>query len=270
MAQFREASWEDALKRAADGFMKIKQRYGVGALGGFGTAKGSNEEGYLFQKLVRTGFGTNSVDHCARLCHSSSVVALIDQIGSGAAMAAYTQIENADVALVVGVNPSRGFPVAASIFKCAARQQGVKLIVVDPRRSEFAEHADIVITHRPGTDIALFDAMAYVLITEDLCDEPFLKTRVKGFEDFRSSVQPYAPEAVAGTCGVPADLISRCCAGLWFRPRRDHAVGHGDHPAYSWRAQRPLSLVNLALLTGNIGRPGTGPHPMRARTMFRA
>jgi formate dehydrogenase major subunit len=264
MAQFREASWEDALKRAADGFMKIKQRYGVGALGGFGTAKGSNEEGYLFQKLVRTGFGTNSVDHCARLCHSSSVVALIDQIGSGAATAAYTQIENADVALVVGVNPSRSFPVAASIFKCAVRQQGVKLIVVDPRRSEFAEHADIVITHRPGTDIALFNAMAHVLITEDLCDEPFLKTRVKGFEDFRSSVQPYAPEAVAGTCGVPADLIreaaraygsARAAITLWGMGITQHIHG----------VRNARCLVNLALLTGNIGRPGTGLHPMRGQ-----
>ena len=147
--------WAEALDRAARGFLAVKERYGSGALGGFGTAKGSNEEGYLFQKLIRTGFGTNSVDHCARLCHSSSVVALIDQLGSGAATAAYTQIENADVALVVGVNPSRSFPVAASIFKRAARQHGVKLIVIDPRSSEFAEHADIVITPKPGTDIAL-------------------------------------------------------------------------------------------------------------------
>jgi formate dehydrogenase major subunit len=264
MAQFREASWEEALDRAARGFLGIKARDGAGALGGFGTAKGSNEEGYLFQKLVRTGFGTNSVDHCARLCHSSSVVALIDQLGSGAATASYTQIENADVALVVGVNPSRSFPVAASIFKRAVRRQGVKLIVVDPRHSEFAEHADIVISHRPGADIPLFNAIAHVLIAEGFCDEQFLQERVTGFGAFRHSVEPYAPEAVAEICGVPASLIREAAraygrAGaaitLWGVGITQHVHG----------VRNARCLVNLALLTGNVGRPGTGLHPMRGQ-----
>ncbi len=262
--QFREATWAEALDYAAQGFLAVKERYGPGALGGFGTAKGSNEEGYLFQKLIRTGFGTNSVDHCARLCHSSSVVALIDQLGSGAATAAYTQIENADVALVVGVNPSRSFPVAASIFKRAARMRDVKLIVADPRFSEFAEQADIVITHRPGTDVPLFNAMAHVLVTEGLCDEEFMQTRVTGSEAFRRSIEPWSPEAVEELCGVPASLIreaarvyghARAAITLWGVGITQHVHG----------VRNVRCLVNLALLTGNIGRPGTGLHPMRGQ-----
>ena len=264
IAQFRNATWEEALDRAANGILAIKERYGPGALGGFGTAKGSNEEGYLFQKLVRTGFGTNSVDHCACLCHSSSVVALVDQLGSGAATAAYTQIENADVGLVVGVNPNRSFPVAASIFKRAARRNGVKLIVIDPRTSEFAEHADIVIAHRPGTDIALLNAMAHVLVAERLCDEGFLRERVTGFDGFRRNIEAYAPETVADTCGVPASLI-REAARIYGQAKAAitfWGVGITQH-VHGVRNAR--CLVNLALLTGNVGRPGTGLHPMRGQ-----
>lgn len=263
-SQFRPASWDEALERTAAGLVAIRERHGPQALGGFGTAKGSNEEGYLFQKLVRTGFGTNAVDHCARLCHSSSVVALIDQLGSGAATAAYTQIENADLALVVGVNPSRSFPVAASIFKRAARQRGVKLIVIDPRASEFAEHADIVITHKPGTDIPLLNAMAHTLIAEGLCDEEFLRRRVSGYAAFRRSIEPWSPEAVAPCCGVDAALIreaaraygyARAAFTLWGMGITQHVHG----------VRNARCLVNLALLTGNVGLPGTGLHPMRGQ-----
>ena len=245
-------------------FLAVKERYGAGALGGFGTAKGSNEEGYLFQKLVRTGLGTNSVDHCARLCHSSSVVALIDQLGSGAATAGYTQIENADVALVAGVNPSRTFPVAASIFKRAAKQCGVKLIVIDPRFSEFAEHADIVITPKPGTDIPLFNAMAHVLITEGLCDAAFIRSRVAGYDAFRWSVEPCSPEAVEDLCGAPASLIreAACVYGRAHSAITFWGMGITQH-IHGVRNVR--CLINLALLTGNIGRPGTGLHPMRGQ-----
>lgn len=250
-AQFREATWDEALDRAARGILAIKERHGPAALGGFGTAKGSNEEGYLFQKLVRAGFGTNSVDHCARLCHSSSVVALMDQIGSGAATAAYTQIENADVALVVGVNPSRSFPVAASIFKRAARKNGVRLIVVDPRASEFAAHAGIVITNKPGTDIPLLNAMAHVLIAEALHDDEFIRARVSGFDHYRQCLEPWSPETAEGLCGVPASLIrdaARCYGRaeaamiFWGMGITQHVHG----------VPNARCLVNLALLTGNI------------------
>jgi formate dehydrogenase major subunit len=263
-AQFREASWAEALDRAAHGLLAIRERHGPDALGGFGTAKGSNEEGYLFQKLVRTGFGTNSVDHCARLCHSSSVVALIDQLGSGAATAAYTQIENADLALVVGVNPSRSFPVAASIFKRAARKHGVKLIAIDPRASEFAAHADIVIAHKPGTDIHLLNAMAHVLIAEDLCDQAFLRTRVGGVEPFCRSVEPWTPEAVEELCGVPASVI-RDAARSYGRAEAAITFWGMGITQHVHGVRNARCLVNLALLTGNVGRPGTGLHPMRGQ-----
>jgi len=242
----------------------IRLRHGSLALGGFGTAKGSNEEGYLFQKLMRTGFGTNSVDHCARLCHSSSVVALMDQLGSGAATAAYTQIEKADLALVVGVNPSRSFPVAASIFKRAARKHGVRLIVVDPRASEFAEHADIVITHRPGTDIPLFNAMAHVLIAEGLCNDAFLQTRVSGYAAFRQAVEPWPPEAVAEICGVTASLI-REAARAYGRARAAMTFWGMGITQHVHGVRNARCLVNLALLAGHVGRPGTGLHPMRGQ-----
>lgn len=264
MAQFREASWAEALDRAASGILAIRERDGPAALGGFGTAKGSNEEGYLFQKLVRTGFGTNSVDHCARLCHSSSVVALIDQLGSGAATAAYTQIENADLALVVGVNPSRSFPVAASIFKRAARKHGVKLIAIDPRASEFAEHADIVIVHKPGTDIPLLNAMAHVLIAEDLCDQAFLRQRVSGYAAFQRSVEPWSPEAVENLCGVDAPVI-RAAARAYGRARAAITLWGMGITQHIHGVRNARCLVNLALLTGNVGRPGTGLHPMRGQ-----
>lgn len=264
LSQFRQASWEEALDRAAGGLLDIKGRHGPRALGGFGTAKGSNEEGYLFQKLLRTGFGTNSVDHCARLCHSSSVVALMDQLGSGAATAAYTQIENADLALVVGVNPSRSFPVAASIFRRAARRRGVKIIVIDPRVNEFAEHADMVLAIRPASDIALFNAMAYVLIAEGRCNERFLRQRVTGFDAFRRGIERYTPESVAEVCGIPAALIresartygeAKAAITFWGMGITQHVHG----------VRNARCLINLALLTGNIGRPGTGLHPMRGQ-----
>lgn len=263
MTQFREATWPEALDRAAQGFLAVKERYGPGALGGFGTAKGSNEEGYLFQKLIRIGFGTNSVDHCARLCHSSSVVALIDQVGSGVATAGYTQIENADLALVVGVNPSRSFPVAASIFK-RAHKRGVKLIVIDSCSSEFAEHADIVINPRPGTDIALFNAMAHALIGKGLCDEEFIRTRVSGYENFRRNIKHWSPEAAEEFSGVPAALI-RDAARVYGHAQSSITFWGMGTTQHVHGVRNVRCLINLALLTGNIGRPGTGLHPMRGQ-----
>ncbi len=262
-AQFREAGWDEALDRAAEGFRRIKETAGPRALGGFGTAKGSNEEAYLVQKLIRTGFGTNSVDHCARLCHSSSVVALFDQIGSGGVTAAFTQCDKADVLMVVGTNTPRSPPVAASFFRRAVRR-GAKMIVIDPRRSEMADDAEIAITHRPGSDIALFNAMAHVVLEEGLQDTAFIENRTTGFPAFRDAVLEFAPESVADATGVPAATIraaARLYAGanaamvFWGMGVTQHV--HGVRNAHS--------LINLALISGHVGRPGTGLHPLRGQ-----
>jgi formate dehydrogenase major subunit len=263
MSQFREASWDEALDRAANGFKEISALHGPRSLGAFGTAKGSNEEAYLLQKLVRTGFGTNSIDHCARLCHSSSVVALFDQIGSGGVTASFTQCENADVIVIVGANPCRNHPVAAAFFRRAVRS-GAFLIVIDPRYGETAEMADLALVPHPGTDITLLNAMAHVICAEGLIDQDFLDARVDGFDAFKAAVTEATPEDASIVCGVAADNIREAarrlgCANaamiFWGMGVTQHIHGVANARA----------LVNLGLITGNVGRPGTGLHPLRGQ-----
>ncbi|MCP4950997.1 MAG: molybdopterin-dependent oxidoreductase, partial [Proteobacteria bacterium] len=164
---FREASWEEALDFAAAGLQQTRDTIGANGLAGFGSAKGSNEEAYLFQKLVRTGFGTNNVDHCTRLCHASSVAALLEGIGSGAVSNQVEDAAHADVIVVIGANPTGNHPVAATFIKNAARK-GATLIVMDPRRTDLARHADHFLQFRADTDVALLNAMIHTIIDEDL------------------------------------------------------------------------------------------------------
>jgi formate dehydrogenase major subunit len=261
--QFREASWEEALDRAASGLLAIRDRCGADALGAFGTAKGSNEDAYLLQKLVRTGFGTNSVDHCARLCHASSVVALVDQIGAGGVTAGFMQCNNADAMMIVGANPCQNHPVAAAFFKRAARS-GTTLIVVDPRYSEIADHAHIAITPKPGSDIALFNAMAHVIVEEGLLDHEFVAQRTTGFEAFRRSLRDFTPEAASERCGVGAEDI-REAARAFGRARAAMIFWGMGVTQHVHGVANVRTLVNLGLVTGNIGRPGTGLHPLRGQ-----
>src|SRR6185503_18932000 len=166
---FREATWEEALDRAAGGLKKIRDRDGPDALAGFGSAKGSNEEAYLFQKLVRTGFGTNNVDHCTRLCHASSVAALMEGVGSGAVSASFNECKNAEVIVVIGANPTENHPVAATFFKQAAKR-GAKLIVIDPRGQAMREYASYMLQFKPASDVALLNAIMHVIVEEGLFD----------------------------------------------------------------------------------------------------
>ncbi|MEX1147798.1 MAG: molybdopterin-dependent oxidoreductase, partial [Sphingomonadales bacterium] len=167
LTHFREATWNEALERAAAGLRTVRDRWGGNALAGFGSAKCSNEEAYLFQKLVRTGFGTNNVDHCTRLCHASSVVALLENIGSGAVTAPFTTVDQSDVIIVIGANPAENHPVAATFFKNAAKR-GAKLVVIDPRGQAFKRHATHMLEFRPGSDVALLNALMNVIIEEEL------------------------------------------------------------------------------------------------------
>jgi formate dehydrogenase major subunit len=262
-ALFREASWEEALAIAGGGLAAIRDAHGPRALAGFGSAKGSNEEAYLFQKLVRTGFGSNNVDHCTRLCHASSVAALLEGIGSGAVSNPVADVAKAGLIFVIGANPTVNHPVAATWIKNAVRR-GATLVVADPRRTELARHATHVLQFRPDTDVALLDAMLHAIIDEGLVDQDFVARRTRDFEALRDTVAHCSPEAMASVCGIPADTIrdvarayaqSRASMILWGMGISQHV--HGTDNA--------RCLIALALVTGQIGRPGTGLHPLRGQ-----
>ena len=262
-AWFREATWEEALDVAGRGLRTIRDRDGAKALAGFGSAKGSNEEAYLFQKLVRLGFGSNNVDHCTRLCHASSVSALLEGIGSGAVSNPVKDVALAEVVIVIGANPVVNHPVAASFIKNAVRQ-GTKLILMDPRRTDLSRHAHRVLPFRPDTDVALLNALMHVIVEEGLVDADFIAARTEGYEALRDNVRAFSPEAMAPVCGIAAATIrevarlyatSRASMILWGMGVSQHV--HGTDNA--------RCLIALSLMTGQIGRPGTGLHPLRGQ-----
>ncbi|HEX8374487.1 MAG TPA: molybdopterin-dependent oxidoreductase, partial [Geminicoccaceae bacterium] len=203
---FREASWDEALALAAGGLATIRDRDGGRALAGFGSAKCSNEEAFLFQKLVRTGFGSNNVDHCTRLCHASSVAALMEGIGTGAVTAPINEAMNADVIVVIGANPTENHPVAATYFKQAAKN-GAKLIVMDPRGQALRKHAAHMLQFRPGGDVAMLNGIMHVIVEEGLYDTQYVQAHTEGFERLRMHLADYPPEAMAEVCGIPAETL---------------------------------------------------------------
>jgi len=263
LTHFREASWEEALELAAAGLTRLHRQYGPPALAGFGSAKCSNEEAWMFQKLVRTGFGSNNVDHCTRLCHASSVAALMECVGSGAVTASFMQVENADLVILTGCNPTVNHPVAATYFKQAAKR-GTKLIVLDPRGLTLGDYAHRMVRFKPGGDVSLFNAMLNVIVTEGLVDEDYVSAHTEGFEAFREHVLSMTPEAMSPLCGVAPDEI-REIARLYAKAERAMifwGMGVSQHVHGTDNAR---CLISLALATGNVGRPGTGLHPLRGQ-----
>ena len=263
MPFFREATWEEALDLVANRLTGIRDQHGAQALAGFGSAKCSNEEAYLFQKWIRACWGTNNVDHCTRLCHASSVAALMEGIGSGAVTTTYGDALNAEAILITGSNATANHPVAATFFK-QAHKQGTKLIVVDPRQSPLGNQADFFCQIRPGTDVAFYDALMHVIIEEDLYDQEYIEAHTENFEALREMVQPYTPEKAAPICGIPADTLREVArsfatakGGIIF-----WGMGISQH-VYGTNNSR--CLIALALLTGNIGRTGSGLHPLRGQ-----
>ncbi|ULX51859.1 formate dehydrogenase subunit alpha [Cupriavidus taiwanensis] len=263
MDVFREASWEEALALAGGKLAQIRDAHGKRALAGFGSAKGSNEEAYLFQKLVRTGFGSNNVDHCTRLCHASSVAALLEGIGSGAVSNPVMDVDKAEVVIVIGANPTVNHPVAASWIKNAVKN-GTKLIVADPRRSDLARFAWRFLQFKPDADVALLNAMMHVIVNEGLVDRDFIDSRTIGFDELQRNVAAYSPELIAPICGIDAETIrevarvyatAKSSMILWGMGVSQHV--HGTDNA--------RCLIALALMTGQIGRPGTGLHPLRGQ-----
>jgi formate dehydrogenase major subunit len=260
---FREATWDEALDRAAAGLKTIRDRDGAKALAGFGSAKCSNEEAYLFQKLVRAGFGTNNVDHCTRLCHASSVAALLEGVGSGAVSATFNEVKNSDVIIVIGANPTENHPVAATFFKQAAKR-GAKLIVMDPRGQALKRHAWRMLQFKNGADVAMLNAMLNVIVTEKLYDQQYIQTYVEGFGPFAESVKDFTPEEMAPICGIPADTL-REVARTYARAKSAIIFWGMGVSQHTHGTDNARCLIALSLITGQIGRPGTGLHPLRGQ-----
>ncbi|MFN3611240.1 molybdopterin-dependent oxidoreductase [Tepidimonas sp.] len=271
-AQFRPATWEEALDVAAAGLARARDAARAQGLrgravpvAGFGSAKGSNEEAYLFQKLLRSAFGTHNVDHCTRLCHASSVAALMEGIGSGAVSNPVRDCAHADLILVIGANPVQNHPVAATWIKNAVRR-GARLVLADPRRTELARHAWRTLAFTPGTDVALLNALLHVIVTEGLVDEAFVAQRVHpgDLEALRVHLQAFSPEAMAPICGIDAATLREVARAYATAPAAMIFWGMGV-AQHAHGTDNARALIALALLTGQIGRPGTGLHPLRGQ-----
>ena len=263
MTVFREASWEEALEKAAGGLKTVLDRDGGFAMAGFGSAKGSNEEAYLFQKLVRQGFGTNNVDHCTRLCHASSVAALLEGVGSGAVSAPFTDALHADCIIVIGARPGQNHPVAATYFKQAAKR-GKKLIVMDPRGQGLMRHASHALRFKAGTDVAMLNAIIHVIIGENLYDKQYVQANVSGFEALKEKVKDFSPEAMAEVCGVGADVL-REVARTYATCERSIIFWGMGVSQHTHGTDNARCLIAMALITGHVGRQGTGLHPLRGQ-----
>ena len=263
LTHFREASWEEAMTVAAGGLAKLRQAHGGASVAGFGSAKCTNEEAYLFQKLIRQGFKHNNVDHCTRLCHASSVSALIENVGSGAVTATFNQIENSDVAIVIGANPVENHPVAATYFKQFVKNGG-KLIVMDPRGQGLKRFAYQMLQFRPGADVSMLNAIMNVIVEEGLYDQQYIDAYTENWEAEKEHLKGFTPEAMEPICGIKPDVIrdvARTFAGakagmiFWGMGVSQHIHG----------TDNSRCLISLALMTGQVGRPGAGLHPLRGQ-----
>ena len=255
---FREASWDEALDVAANG-LKGRGR----EVAGFGSAKCTNEEAYLFQKFIRQGFGHNNVDHCTRLCHASSVAALLENVGSGAVTATFNEIENADVAIVIGANPIENHPVAATYFKQFTKRGG-KLIVMDPRGQALKRFATHMLQFRPGADVSMLNAIMHTIVDEKLYDQQYIEGYTENWDAEKAHLEGFSPEAMAEVCGIDADTLRAVArdfatakAGMIFWGMGVSQHIHGT--------DNSRCLISLALMTGHVGRPGTGLHPLRGQ-----
>lgn len=260
---FREATWEEALDLAGGTLANIRDTHGAKALAGFGSAKGSNEEAYLFQKLVRTGFGSNNVDHCTRLCHASSVAALLEGLGSGAVSNPVKDVLEAEVVFIIGANPTVNHPVGATWIKNAAKN-GTKLIIADPRRSDLGRYATHFLQFKPDTDVAMLNALMNVIVTEGLVDKDFIADRTSGYEQIKRNVKAFTPEAMAPICGIDAETL-RTVARLYATSKGSIILWGMGISQHVHGTDNARCLIALALMTGQIGRPGCGLHPLRGQ-----
>jgi formate dehydrogenase major subunit len=263
LTHFREATWDEALEAAARGLKDLRSLWGGRAVAGFGSAKCTNEEAYLFQKLIRQAFKHNNVDHCTRLCHASSVAALMENVGSAAVTATFNEVQNADCVIVIGANPTENHPVAATYFKQFAKRGG-ELIVMDPRGMGLKRHATHMLQFRPGTDVALLNAIMNVIVEEKLYDRQYIQGFTEGFFEFRDHLRAFTPERMAPVCGIDEGTI-RAVARSFARARAGMIFWGMGVSQHIHGTDNSRCLISLALLCGHVGRPGTGLHPLRGQ-----
>jgi len=261
---FREASWDEALELVASKLGYIKEKYGPDSLGVLSSAKFTNEENYVAQKFARAVLGTNNVDHCARLCHASTVVAALAAFGDGAMSNSIADFAKADLLFVIGSNTTECHPIIGRIIRQRMKSGETKLIVADPRNIDLAKRATVHLRHRPGTDVALLNAIMHVIIEEDRHDKKFIKERTEGFEELAATVKRYTPEMAEEITGVPqADIVK--AARLFAKAARAVILYSMGITQHTTGTDNVKSVANLLLLTGNMGREGTGFSPLRGQ-----
>jgi formate dehydrogenase alpha subunit len=263
-SEWREVSWDEALNYTADRMVEIYQRDGARAMAAYLCAKATNEDNYLLQKMMRTQFRTNNTDHCTRLCHAASVVALQMAVGSSAMSNTAAEVIKSDLFILTGTNTTENHPIIALQMKAAIEKYGAKLIVVDPRRIEMVNWASLWLPEKPGTDVPVFSAMAHVIIKEKLYNQDFIDARTENFAEFAASMEKFTPEYAETISGVDRYLIVE--AARMYATAKNAAIYWSlGIPEHSHGTSNALSLINLALLTGHIGREGTGLNPLRGQ-----
>ena len=261
---FRTASWEEALDLSAHRIVETVKQHGGDAIGTFCSAKATNEDNYIFQKFVRAVLGTNNIDHCARLCHAASVTGLQIAIGSSSTSNSIAEMKDLEVFIVTGSNTTETHPVISTFLREAVVKNGAKLIVIDPRQIEMTQFASYWLRIQAGSDVAVFQAMAHTIVSESLVNHEFINERVENFEAYARSLEDFTPEWAEGISGVPADQIRE--AARLYAGATNAAIYWGMGISQSVHGtDNTLSLANLALLTGNLGRPGTGLNPLRGQ-----
>lgn len=264
LAEWREVSWDEALDTVADRLVEIYQRDGWKAMATYGCAKATNEDNYLLQKLFRAVFRSNNIDHCTRLCHAGSVVALQMAVGSSAMSNTAAEVIHNDVFIITGSNTAETHPIIAIQMKAAVMKYGARLIVVDPRRVEMVNYATLWLPEKPGTDVPVFSAMAHVILKEKLYNEEFIRERTENFDEFAASMEKFTPEYAESISGVDRDLIIQA-ARLYATAKNAAIYWALGIPESSHGTDNAMSLIHLALLTGHIGREGTGLNPLRGQ-----
>lgn len=261
---FREASWEEALDLVARRLTDLSTKYGPDTLAFLSSAKCTNEENYLMQKLARAVMGTNNVDHCARLCHASTVAGLAASFGSGAATGSEADLEQSDCLFIIGSNTTETHPIVALPIKWAVRRHGAKIILADPRQVPISNFAGLWLRQRPGTDVALLNAMAHVILAEGLENKEFIAARTESFAEWKASVKDCTPEWAENISGVPAEDIRRAARAYAAAKNAAivYAMGITQHTCGT---ENVFAVANLALLCGQIGREGAGVFPLRGQ-----
>lgn len=258
-----EASWQEAYRLIKEKYDQTMEKKGPDGFGGFSSARCTNEENYLFQKFIRTVFKTNNVDHCARLCHASTVAGLANTLGSGAMTNSISEIEGTDAFIIIGTNTTENHPVIGTKIKKRVKE-GAKLIVIDPREIELADYADIYLQIKPGTNIAVLNGLMHIILKENLHDMDYINERCEGFEEFRKTVEKYTPDLVAKICHINKDDLIKA-ARMYAKANKGalyYSMGITQH---SSGTNGVRSTSNLQMLTGNVGFESTGINPLRGQ-----